>query len=58
MLFMMMNSTDEADDVAEWIAKAYPAEFGDGRTQKIHTDKSGECEQEGTGYSARSSSRR
>ena len=42
VLFIMMNSTDEADDVAEWIAKAYPAEFGDGKTQIIHTDKSGE----------------
>ena len=42
VLFIMMNSTEEADDVAEWIAKAYPAEFGDGRTQTIHTKKSGE----------------
>ena len=42
VLFVMMNSTDEADDVAEWLVKAYPAEFGDGRTQTIHTKKSGE----------------
>ena len=42
VLFIMMNSTEEADDVAEWIAKAYPAEFGSGKTQIIHTDKSGE----------------
>jgi type III restriction enzyme len=42
VLFIMMNSTEEADDVAEWIAKAYPAEFSDGKTQIIHTDKSGE----------------
>jgi type III restriction enzyme len=42
VLFIMMNSTEEADDVAEWIAKAYPAEFGGGKTQIIHTDKSGE----------------
>jgi type III restriction enzyme len=42
ILFIMMNSTDEADDVAEWIAKAYPAEFGGGKTQIIHTDKTGE----------------
>ena len=27
VLFIMMNSTEEADDVAEWIAKAYPAEY-------------------------------
>lgn len=42
VLFIMMNSTEEADDVADWIAKAYPAEFGDGKTQIIHTDKSGQ----------------
>ena len=37
---MTTNSTEEADDVAEWIAKAYPAEFGDGKTQSYDTDKS------------------
>jgi type III restriction enzyme len=42
VLFIMMNSTDDADDVAEWLAKAYPAEFGEGKTQVIHTDKSGD----------------
>jgi type III restriction enzyme len=42
VLFVMMNSTEEADDVAEWLAKAYPAEFGDGKTQTIHTKKTGE----------------
>ena len=42
VLFIMMNSTAEADDVAEWIAKAYPAEFGGGKTQIIHTDKTGD----------------
>jgi type III restriction enzyme len=42
VLFVMMNSTEDADDVAEWMAKAYPAEFGDGKTQTIHTKKSGE----------------
>jgi type III restriction enzyme len=42
VLFVMMNSTDEADDVADWLAKAYPAEFGNGKTQTIHTKKSGE----------------
>ena len=46
VLFIMMNSTDEADDVAEWLAKAYPAEFGDGRTQIIHTKKIGRDQQE------------
>jgi type III restriction enzyme len=42
VLFVMMNSTEEADDVAEWLAKAYPAEFGGGKTQTIHTKKTGE----------------
>ena len=42
VLFVMMNSTDEADDVADWLVKAYPAEFGDGKTQTIHTKKTGE----------------
>src|SRR2546425_10636442 len=38
----MMNDTKDADDVADWLAKAYPAEFGDGKMQTIHTKKSGE----------------
>jgi type III restriction enzyme len=42
VLFVMMNSTEEADDVADWLAKAYPAEFGGGKTQTIHTKTSGE----------------
>ena len=42
VLFIIMNSTEDADDVADWLAKAYPAEFGDGKTQIIHTDRSGE----------------
>ncbi len=27
-LFVMMNDTDEADDVGDWLRKKYPAEFG------------------------------
>src|SRR6266496_5856349 len=42
VLFIMMNDTKDADDVADWLAKAYPAEFGDGKLQTIHTKKSGE----------------
>ena len=42
VLFIMMNSTEEADDVADWLAKAYPAEFGESKTQVIHTDKTGD----------------
>src|SRR5438270_5273579 len=41
VLFIMMNDTKDADDVADWLAKAYPAEFGDGKLQTIHTKKSG-----------------
>jgi type III restriction enzyme len=42
VLFVMLNDTDEADDVASWLRVAYPAEFGGDKTQVIHTDKSGE----------------
>jgi type III restriction enzyme len=42
ILFVMMNDTDEADDVASWLREKYPAEFGSAKTQVIHTDKSGE----------------
>ena len=38
----MMNDTDEADDVADWLREKYPAEFGGEKTEVIHTDKSGE----------------
>jgi type III restriction enzyme len=42
ILFIMMNSTDEADDVADWLRNAYPREFAGDKTQVIHTDKTGE----------------
>jgi len=42
VLFVMMNDTDEADDVAAWLREKYPAEFGGDKTEVIHTDKSGE----------------
>ena len=28
VLFVMMNSTDDAEDVADWLRTKYPAEFG------------------------------
>src|SRR5947209_10822773 len=28
VLFVMMNETDEADDVGDWLRKKYPSEFG------------------------------
>ena len=42
VLFVMMNDTDDADDVADWLRNKYPGEFGGEKTQVIHTDKSGE----------------
>ncbi|MCI0417418.1 DEAD/DEAH box helicase family protein [bacterium] len=42
ILFVMMNDTDDADDVADWLKTQYPAEFGEEKTLTIHTDKSGE----------------
>jgi type III restriction enzyme len=42
VLFVMMNSTDDADDVADWLQKKYPSEFGGDKSVKIHTDRSGE----------------
>src|SRR5487761_2203809 len=39
---LMMNDTDDADDVADWLRNKYPGEFGGEKTQVIHTDKSGE----------------
>jgi type III restriction enzyme len=46
VLFVMMNDTKDADDVAEWMASAYPAEFGQGRLQTIHTKASGDITNE------------
>lgn len=42
ILFVMMNDTADADDVAEWLRKKYPAEFGGEKLVTIHTRKSGE----------------
>src|SRR5579859_2386532 len=42
ILFVMMNNTDEADDIGDWLRTKYPKEFGGDKTLIIHTDKSGE----------------
>jgi len=42
VFFVMMNSTEDAEDVADWLRTKYPEEFGGEHTQVIHTDKSGE----------------
>ena len=42
ILFIMMNSTEEADDIRDWLQTKYPSEFSGDKTLTIHTDKSGE----------------
>jgi type III restriction enzyme len=43
ILFIMMNTTEEAEDVGDWLRKKYPDEFsGDNKTLVIHTDTKGE----------------
>jgi type III restriction enzyme len=42
VLFVMMNDTEDADDVGDWMQKKYPSEFGGDKLLVIHTDKSGE----------------
>ncbi len=42
ILFIMMNTTNEADDVGDWLRSKYPSEFGGEQTLVIHTDKQGE----------------
>ena len=42
VLFIMMNSTAEADEVGDWLRTKYPALFGGDSTLVIHTDRKGE----------------
>ena len=42
VLFVMMNDTEDADDVGNWLQKKYPSEFSGDKLLVIHTDKSGE----------------
>jgi type III restriction enzyme len=47
ILFVMMNDTEEADDVGDWLRTKYPSEFGANPSNEkqlliIHTDRSGE----------------
>jgi type III restriction enzyme len=42
ILFVMMNSTDEADDVGDYLQRKYPEDFGGDKLLVIHTDRSGE----------------
>lgn len=42
ILFIMLNSTKEADDVADWLRKKYATDFGEQKTLVIHTDRKGD----------------
>jgi type III restriction enzyme len=42
VLFVMMNETHDADDVAEFLQARYPAEFAGERLLVIHTNRSGD----------------
>ena len=42
ILFIMLNSTEEADDIGDWLRTKYPTLFGGNKTLIIHTDRSGE----------------
>jgi len=42
ILFVMLNSTAEADDVGDYLQRKYPDEFGGEKTLVIHTDRTGE----------------
>lgn len=42
VLFVMMNSTDEAEDVGDHLRTKYPEDFGGDKLQIIHTDTKGE----------------
>jgi type III restriction enzyme len=41
-LFVMLTSTEEADDVADWLRRKYPRELEGDRTLVIHTNAKGE----------------
>lgn len=42
ILFVMLNTTDEADEVGDWLRTKNPSDFGGNKTLIIHTDKKGE----------------
>jgi len=42
LLFVMMNSTDEADDIGDYLRLTYPKEFGGNKTLIIHTNRQGD----------------
>jgi len=42
VLFVMMNSTAEAEEVGDWLRRKYPEEFAGMKLLIIHTNKTGE----------------
>jgi type III restriction enzyme len=42
ILFIMLNTTDEAEDIGDWLKTKYPEDFAGEKTLIIHTDKSGD----------------
>ncbi len=42
LLFVMLSSTSEADDVADWLRRTYPHELGAPHVLVIHTNAAGE----------------
>lgn len=42
VLFVMLTSTDEADDVGDWLRTKYKSDFGGEKTLVIHTELRGE----------------
>lgn len=42
VLFIMLNSTREADEVGEWLRRKFPEDFAGEKLQIIHTDTKGE----------------
>jgi len=47
VLFVMMNVTDEADEVAEFLRVTYPEDFAGDRLLVIHTNRSGDISKAG-----------
>lgn len=45
LLFIMLNSTDEADDVGDYLRSAFPEDFAGDKTLVIHTKGDGEIKE-------------
>ena len=46
VLFVMANKTTEADEIADWMRRTYPGDFGGEALHVIHTKKDGEMSDE------------